>query len=198
MAIDQVHDLQQVFRKLLHSMSRPGTISSIQEVAAHTDASLPCFDATLLSAMTLLDAEVTFHILSENRQDLIEKISEYTLARFAPISEADYIIVLDDDNESSIVRAIEQCKNGNLIDPQASATWIIESSPLSNNGELMLTGAGIKHTSQLHVSFTPLMWQTRNERKREYPLGIDLIFTDVKSQIVCVPRTTSVELSGVN
>lgn len=197
MAIDQVHDLQDVYRKLLHSMSRPGTISSIQEVVVHADYKLPCYDATLVSAMTLLDAEVTFHILSENHQDLIEKISEYTLARFAPINIADYIIVLHNDTEQSIIRGMKECKNGNLIDPQTSATWIIESSPLSNNGELVLAGAGIKHTSQLQVSFTASMWQTRNERIKEYPLGIDLIFTDEKSQIACVPRTTSVELMGV-
>lgn len=198
MAIDQVHDLQQVYRKLLHTMSRPGTISCIQEVTGYADYQLPCYDATIVSALTLLDAEVTFHILSESHPYLIEKISEYTLARFAPINEADYIIVLQEDTEASIVRAMKQCKNGNLVDPQASATWIIESSRLADNGELMLTGAGIKHTSQLQVGLTPLVWQTRNERIKEYPLGIDLIFTDERSQIVCVPRTTSVELTGVN
>lgn len=198
MAIDQVHDLQQVYRKLLHSMSRPGTISSIQKNAERVDYNLPCYEATLLSAMTLLDAEVTFHILSENRQDLIEKISEYTLARFAPIDKADFVIVLREDTEAAIQQALEQCKDGNLIDPQQSSTWIVESSLLSNNGELTLTGPGIQHTAQLDTSFSTALWQARNERTKEYPIGIDLIFADEASQIVCIPRTSSVKLMGVN
>lgn len=198
MAIDQVHDLQQVYRKILHSMSRPGTISSIQKNAERVDYNLPCYDATLLSAMTLLDAEVTFHILSENQHDLIEKIVDYTLARFAPIDKADFVIVLREDTEATIQLALEQCKDGNLIDPQQSSTWIIESSLLSNNGELTLTGPGVQHTAQLHTSFSTALWQARNERTKEYPIGIDLIFADETSQIVCVPRTTSVKLLGVN
>ncbi|CDQ20821.1 phosphonate C-P lyase system protein PhnH [Halobacillus karajensis] len=197
MAIEQVHDLQKVYRKLLHSMSRPGTISSLQEVGGHSENPLPYYEATLHSIVTLLDGEVSFHILTENHQDLHTKISEYTLAKWAPIGEADYVIVLRDSLESSILWAVEECKNGNLIDPQASATWIIESAPLSNQDELTLTGPGIKDSSQLEVSLSSSFWQARNERTKEYPLGIDLIFTDEHSQIVCVPRTTTVVVKEV-
>ncbi|AXI10875.1 phosphonate C-P lyase system protein PhnH [Oceanobacillus sp. 143] len=197
MAIDQVHDTQHVYRKLLHSMSRPGTISSIHEIAERIVYKLPCYQATFLSVMTLLDAEVTFHILSEKNQELIEKISEYTLAKYAPITEADFVIVLHDDTESTIIQAMEYCKIGNLIDPQASATWIIECPLIANEAELTLTGPGIKHHTELQVGLTQEIWQARNERTKEYPLGIDLIFIDEKAQLACVPRTTSVEILEV-
>jgi len=197
MAIDQVHDLQDVYRKLLHSMSRPGTISSIQSTAAQADNTLPCYDATLLCAMTLLDAEVTFHILSDDQQAIIEKISEYTLAKYAPVAEADYIFVLQGTIESAIASAMEECKNGSLIDPQHSSTWVIESSLLANMGGVTLSGPGIKLNAQLEVGYTSLLWDARKERVKEYPLGIDIIFTDDEAQLVCVPRTTSVAFTEV-
>ena len=198
MAIDQVHDLQQVYRKILHSMSRPGTISSLSEVTKQIDFNIPCNDATILSAMTFLDAEVTFHILSKDQQKLIEKISEYTSAKYAPIKEADFVIVTREDSEEMIIHALQHCKNGNLIDPQHSSTWIIESSLLSNSGDWTLNGPGIQHTAQLDTSFTSDMWQARDERTKEYPLGIDLIFVDDTSQIACIPRTTSVKIMEVS
>lgn len=198
MTIDQVHDLQQVYRKILHSMSRPGTISSLTDIAERLDLNLPCYDATILSAMTFLDAETTFHILSEDQQELIEKISEYTSAKYAPINVADFVIVLREDTETAIQSAIQNCKNGTLIDPQLSSTWIIESAPLSNEGELTLTGPGIQNTSKVHTSFNQSMWQARNEKTKEYPLGIDLIFTDEHAQVVCIPRTTSISIKEVS
>lgn len=198
MTIDQVHDLQQVYRKILHSMSRPGTISSLTDIAERLDLNLPCYDATILSAMTFLDAETTFHILSEDQQELIEKISEYTSAKYAPINVADFVIVLREDTETAIQSAIQNCKNGTLIDPQLSSTWIIESAPLSTEGELTLTGPGIQHTCRLHTSFNQSMWQARNEKTKEYPLGIDLIFTDENAQVVCIPRTTSISIKEVS
>ena len=197
MAIDQVHDLQQVYRKILHSMSRPGTISSLADNARKVDFDLSCFHSTFLCAMTFLDAEVTFHILSTDQQNLIDKISAYTSAKFAPIDEADFIIILREDKEESIQHAFANCKNGTLTDPQQSSIWIMESSSLSNLGELTLTGPGIQHESKLHTSLSPSIWQARNERTKEYPLGIDLIITDENAQIVCVPRTTTVEMTGV-
>ncbi|HLR68908.1 phosphonate C-P lyase system protein PhnH [Virgibacillus alimentarius] len=197
MLIDQVHDLQYVYRRLLHSLSRPGTISSIQKSAEKVDHSLPCFDATLLCAMTLLDAEVSFHILPNDDGDLIEKISEYTLANYAPITEADYIFVLCGTTETMITGAMEDCKIGTLINPEHSATWIMESKTLTNHDGVTLSGPGIKHTAKLHLDYTVGMWNERNERTKEYPLGIDLIFVDNEAQITGVPRTSIIEFMEV-
>ncbi|MDN3427317.1 phosphonate C-P lyase system protein PhnH [Microbacterium sp. APC 3898] len=189
MAIDQIHDLQQVYRKLLHSMSRPGTISSMGQESGNVDVDFECANALMLSAMTLLDAEVTFHVLSETRQDLIEKISEYTSARHAPLQQADFIIVLQEDEESKVLEAMAQCKIGSLIDPQQSSTWIIETPILSNTGSLLLTGPGIETEARLSAGQSPRFWQARDNRIKEYPMGIDLIFADCSSQIACLPRT---------
>lgn len=196
MAIDQIHDLQQVYRKILHSMSRPGTISILEE-ARQLDYELVCQKSTMLCAMTLLDAEVTFHILSENQQELIEKISEYTSARYAPIEEADFVIVLKNDSEEAVLRALQQCKIGNLIDPQLSSTWIIESEGLAEEGQLKLSGPGIESHASLHAEMPETFWAARNSRIKEYPMGIDLILVDDESHLVCIPRTTSVIMTEV-
>lgn len=194
MAIDHVHDLQNVYRKLLHSMSRPGTISSLQELAVKNDAYLPSYNATFLVVMALFDAEVTFHVLPESRHDFIEKVSEYTLAVHKPINEADFVIVLEGAAESEVSQAMAACKKGSLIDPQASATWIIESSHHMKDMKLRLTGPGIKDEAVLHTTINETIWQARNQCVKEYPLGIDCILVDAKAQIVCVPRTTKVEV----
>lgn len=192
MAIDQIHDLQQVYRKLLHSMARPGTISSIQPQTAKVEYHIPCNRATLLSAMALLDAETTFYVLPQQASGFIERISEYTSARCAPIKEADFIIVLGECSEEEILQAMAHCKIGNLLDPQLSATWIIESKDLSESGELLLSGPGIQSAAPLGIGMPATFWQARNNRVKEYPLGIDLIFADDDSRIACLPRTTSV------
>ncbi|PIC86956.1 phosphonate C-P lyase system protein PhnH [Sporosarcina sp. P20a] len=192
MAIDQVHDLQYVYRKLLHSMSRPGTISSITEPVKRMDYSIPCSEALLLTAMTLLDGEVTFHIISNEHQGLIEKISEYTSAKYASIHEADFVIVPRGDNEQAIQHAMEHCKIGSLIDPQQSSTWLVESPVLQNDGQTVLKGPGIQTEIPLQTGFPEVFWRARNQRTNEFPMGIDLIFIDQASQIACVPRTTAV------
>lgn len=192
MAIDQIHDLQQVYRKLLHSMSRPGAISVLEKEAKRLDYELPCKKSTMLCAMTVLDAEVTFHILPENDQGLIERISEYTSAKYASIEEADFVIILESDTEEAVLQAMQQCKIGNLIDPQLSSTWIIESNRLAEEGCLVLSGPGIESQARLHAGMPVTFWEARSSRIKEYPMGVDLIFVDDDSQMVCIPRTTRV------
>ena len=60
MAFDIVHDTQEVFRTILHCMSRPGTIQNIDNRGNRVEQLENCNKATVLSAMTLLDAEVSF------------------------------------------------------------------------------------------------------------------------------------------
>ncbi|MFU0789616.1 phosphonate C-P lyase system protein PhnH [Virgibacillus proomii] len=198
MAIDQVHDLQQVYRKILNSISRPGVIANLHDQASGIDYQLPCYDATLLTTMMLFDGEVTFHVISEHKRSIQEKISAYTLATYAPLHEADYIIVLEDAKESSIIQALDQCKKGNLINPQDSSTLIFESkTALSNEVQLLLTGPGISYQNHLQTSFTKSVWLARNECIKEYPLGVDVVLTDAKLQVACIPRTTKVALLEV-
>lgn len=193
MAFDHVHDLQYVYRKLLDSMSRPGKILSIGEVSDKQDDVTSLNKATYQTAITLLDAEVTYSIISNiNQTELTKKITEYTLAKHVPVNQADYIIVLNDAPEATIIHSIELCKNGNLINPEFSSTWIIETT-IEKQDQLTLNGPGIQGKSHLQVRLSSNVSNARNKKNEEYPLGIDIIFVDECGQVVCVPRTTTVK-----
>ncbi|WP_085992318.1 phosphonate C-P lyase system protein PhnH [Oceanobacillus senegalensis] len=193
MQIDSVHDMQVVYRKLLHSMSRPGTISSLETNVERLNHRLPCNRATFLLALTLFDAEVTFHVLPENQSDVAKKISEYTFARHTSMTEADYVIVLQSAEEDEITSKMKHCKIGSLQDPQESATWLMERKQIEEGRKWNLRGPGIKEQVQLHVDVSEQLWRARKERTKEFPLGIDIIFTDDQAQVVCIPRTTLVK-----
>ncbi|NBJ69461.1 MULTISPECIES: phosphonate C-P lyase system protein PhnH [Clostridia] len=198
MPIDLVHDLQKVYRNVLDSMARPGKIANLEEFADRFDDEVACYNTTLLVAMTLLDGEVSFHVITENNQLVEEKIAAYTLAKHAPVEKANFIIVLKDATDTSIIEGMRACEKGNLIDPQYSSTWIMESSVLlSNQSQLRLTGPGIERHMDLHTSLSPSVWQARSEAVQEYPLGIDLMLTDDNLQVACVPRTTNVAVREV-
>lgn len=115
MPIDQVHDMQKVYRKIVDSMSRPGKLANLETNAEQIEYDVACYHATLLIAMTLLDGEVSFHVISQNNQSVEEKIAAYTLAKHASMEEADYIIVLQDATDASIIEGIAACKKVILL-----------------------------------------------------------------------------------
>ncbi|WP_194287309.1 phosphonate C-P lyase system protein PhnH [Gracilibacillus oryzae] len=196
MRIDTVHDMQQVYRTLLQSMARPGSVASLQPITSKMDDAKGCYKTTWLIAMTLLDAEVTFHILGDPQGEVTSKISAYTFAQFTSIEKADYIFVLEDTSETEIIHDLSQCKIGDLRDPQLSATWIIENKLNQNPDQWSLTGPGIKGETKLPLLLTEEFLQARKGRTNEHPLGIDLIFTTKNAEIVCLPRTTSIHRKG--
>lgn len=200
MAIDQVHDLQQVYRTILDCMARPGTIRRLEQSTGLVEEQIPCNEAIVLCALTVLDAEVSFYIIADEDKEgkLAELISSYTMARESSIEQADFIIVLQDAVKDEVHKALSLCKMGDLINPQQSATWIVETANLSNNQGVTMHGPGIKQFKQLQTGCWKEFWQTRNRKVKEYPLGIDLLFADDSNQISCVPRTTSVELTEVS
>ncbi|MFD2043781.1 phosphonate C-P lyase system protein PhnH [Ornithinibacillus salinisoli] len=193
--IDVVHDMQDVFRKLLHSMSRPGEISTIKPTTSQTNG-WDCNEATYLTILTLLDAEVSFHIVSNKHKNVEKQIAEYTFARNVSIVEADFVIVLQGTEEQEILESMEKCKIGNLLDPQYAATWIFENERITKEGNLFLSGPGIQQQTTIQLDVTEPIIQARNERIKEFPLGIDMILTDATSQVACIPRTTKVVRNG--
>ncbi|WP_174613008.1 phosphonate C-P lyase system protein PhnH [Virgibacillus ihumii] len=193
MPVDYVHDLQNVYRELLDGLSRPGEIKVIKDSMETVDKDLPCFHSSFLTALTLLDGEVSFHIISKQQSKIAEKVSAYTMAKHVAPDEADFVFAFKDASEKEIVDVLNVCKFGDLENPQYAATWIIESESLSNSPGVTLKGPGIKKQMMLNTDCPLAVWAKRNEFRQEFPLGIDVIFVDKRARAACIPRSTIVE-----
>ncbi|MFC4402251.1 phosphonate C-P lyase system protein PhnH [Gracilibacillus xinjiangensis] len=196
MQIDPIHDMQQVYRKLLQNMARPGSVASLQSITSRMDDAKGCCRTTWLIALTLLDAEVTFHVLGDPQGDLTRKIAAHTFSQFTTIEDADFIFVLEGTSETEIIHGVSKCKIGDLRDPQLSATWIIEKQLQQNPDQWLLTGPGIKGEISLPVFLTEKFLRAREARTIEHPLGVDFIFTTKNAELICIPRTTSIKRKG--
>ncbi|MFJ7933967.1 phosphonate C-P lyase system protein PhnH [Sporosarcina sp. NPDC096371] len=192
MVIDVVHDTQEVFRTILHCMSRPGTIKNIGEIGEQHGQQEACRDSTFLSAMTLLDAEVSFHVVGENTAPIEAYLSAHTLAKVAELQVADYLFIMNNASALDISEAFHQSKKGTLTNPQQSATIIIETEKLSNEPGLALQGPGIETSETVHITASQVWMGERAKANQEYPLGVDMIVIDQQSNLMCLPRTTMI------
>ncbi|MFD2132003.1 phosphonate C-P lyase system protein PhnH [Pseudogracilibacillus auburnensis] len=196
MTLEQVHFTQHVYRKLLDSMSRPGDITTLTDGENRFIQSFNCYLSTSSLLLTLLDQDVTYHLISEDSINISTKITAYTLANHVPAKEADFIIVLANGDQAKMEHALKKCKVGTLRDPHLSATWIFEADRFSRD-ELTLSGPGIKTEATIQLQVPNIFWDLREERNKEFPLGIDCVFTNNRNEITCIPRTTMVERVGI-
>lgn len=195
MELDIVHDIQAAYRKVVDCMSRPGSIGNISEQAGRMDIKTGCFSATAILALMLLDAEVTFKVYSEREAEVSKLLNQLTYAKTAETKEADFIFVLQDAGPSDLETALRAAKTGDLADPQKSATVIVEADELKAEGRLRLRGPGIEAEGSvgIHPIFKSEWIDLRSKKNCEYPLGIDLIFTDWEDNVLCLARTTQIE-----
>lgn len=192
MKLDMVHDIQAAYRKLIDSMSKPGIISDLSEEAEKLELFQGCLPATYIAAQMLLDTEVTFKVVSERVGEVTHLLSQSTYAKESALEEADFIFVLRDAAPGYLYCALETAKVGELMDPHCSATVIIETESLSCGTKLRLSGPGIQTTAPAEIHAAEDWIDIRAERNKEFPLGLDLIFTDTSHRILALPRTTQV------
>ena len=198
MAIDVVHDTQEVFRTILHCMSRPGTIGNIEEIGKPVRQFGHCQHSTIVTAITLLDAEVNFHVISENATAIGDYLSAFTLSKVADVHTADYIFIMNDAKKQTISDIFNKAKKGTLLNPHQSATIIVEIDALSNGNDLLLEGPGIQNTKNVKIDGSEFWIMERAEVNKEYPLGVDMVLIDPESNMMCLPRTTMIHDCGVS
>ncbi|MDF2837676.1 MAG: phosphonate lyase system protein PhnH [Paenibacillus sp.] len=196
MKLDQVHDIQTAYRKVIDSMSRPGTVSVLSEEAGKLERDESFLPSTLVLAKMVLDTEVTFKVFSGREAEAAHTLGQLTYAREAEASEADYIFVLLDAAPGDLLRAIEAAKIGELGDPHFSATLIIETAGLSGGEKLQLTGPGIRDFAHAEPHTGDDWIESRAGRNAEFPLGLDLIFVDADHRLLALPRTTQIAREG--
>lgn len=194
---DYVHDTQIIFRKLVDRMSRPGTVGLLQNQVSKLKQ-IPVFYRPLAGiAFTLVDREVSFHVVGEPSKELEDLIQSYTLAQVKDVDQADYIFITSQASKENIEHAIRQAKTGTLRSPEHSATIILETS-IAANGSLLMEGPGIESSISITAGHTDVLYQSRINKNSEYPLGLDFILIDDQAQIVCIPRTTNLKLNEVS
>lgn len=188
MSLDLVYDIQAVYRKVLNAMARPGKIENVSNQCNKIEYSFNCYKSTNIVLLTLLDAEVSFCFNNNINLDDVEMINQITYSKSKSADEADFIIITKDCDD--IYEIMNRAKIGELRNPHRSATVIIEVDEMNNNEGIVLVGPGIKSTQKLKISNYDLWKEIREKKNKEFPLGIDIILTDEKGNIACIPRTT--------
>lgn len=179
-----VFDSQRVFRCLLQAVSHPGKLFT-----------LPPFECDPLesAARTLLDHEVTFHVLGEQAAEIEERIPQLTGARVSPVEEADFALVSSGDTAGAVLRL----GRGTLERPERGATAIYAVEELSNSGTLALklSGPGVPGTRTLGIEgLAPAEVEGIREARQDYPLGIDVYLIDFAGRVAGLPRSTRLEV----
>lgn len=197
--LDIVHDLQSVYRKMVDSSSRPGLISDLRkEAALLEEEDKKGFRASLLLlALTLFDQEVSFKVFSNQADTVSKAINQLTYAKPTETKNADYLLILQDAENGSLEEAIINAKPGTLKNPHSSATVIVEVDSVTSGEALLLKGPGIHTTELVHLDINENWVESRQEKNKEYPLGIDLIFIDQNHQLLSLPRTTQITRNRV-
>lgn len=197
MEFDRTHDVQQVYRKLLTCMSRPGIIENLSSESQKIDINIAVSRHVLAILFTVLDGEVSFSLMPESAHDLTKRLNHLTYAKNDAPSEADYIIITK-EAENYAKAAIAAAKTGTLSNPHKSATVIIETQKISAGSELALSGPGIEKEKSICISGCADWLEARREKNVEFPLGVDIIIVDESGNIISLPRTTRLVYKGVH
>ena len=168
-------------------------MENLEDEAIKVDIDIDFYKSTFVIMFMLLDREVSFNVISNNSVDISSLVSQMTYAKVKPIEEADYLFVINDSCDERLEEICSKSKIGNLVNPNKSATIIAEFDEIGNNHSLEFTGPGIKDVNKVCISGNTNWIKSRKIKNEEYPLGIDIICLDKKSNVLCIPRTTNIK-----
>lgn len=179
---DPVHQAQQVFRRVLDAMARPGQIHSLTGLP---EAAPGLSSAATAVCLTLVDLETPLWLdpaATASRDQLVFHCSAPVVATprqalFAVIAEplqlTDFALFNPGSDEY----------------PETSTTLVVEVSGLQGQGGQVLAGPGIQGTTQLRVEgVSDNFWQQVRENHALFPRGIDLLLT-CHDRVAALPRS---------
>ncbi len=178
---------QRTFRILLQAMSHPG-----RTYALPAEGRKPGWQLVL---QTLLDPEVSFTVLGNDQPGWEKEIRQLTRCPASGVAQADFLIAPEGDSHGELGKA----KRGTLEYPDTGATVIYLVESLKDQGGeepvLILRGPGIQEAiAPVIQGLNRQEFLDLQEINREFPLGIDGIFIDRLNRIMCLPRSTQIEV----
>ena len=194
-SFDEVHDAQSQFRVLLDAMARPGKINYLKDLPISVPEGLN--KSSGIIAFSLLNTDTHFFVAQRAQSEtIIDYIYLNTHAAIGSVDTADYVFIDGQEN----AELLHHTKTGSLNYPEDSASIIIdviEISPTHQNASLQikLKGPGIETEKTVFVKgINKEILEIAQEQNSEFPKGIDLIITDKKNAILCIPRSNQFEI----
>jgi alpha-D-ribose 1-methylphosphonate 5-triphosphate synthase subunit PhnH len=183
---------QAVFRALVDAMSHPGRTRQLPGSAGDSDAT----DSLYRVVEVLLDHEVSYCVLGPRREAIDARIFAQTKARRAPLARADYLVIEPCDSRGKISEA----KRGTLRYPDTGATaiYLVPNAESDSDAHPRITieGPGIQGRNRPQMPALNRRELLAIRRcNLDYPLGVDCIFLDAHRQVMCLPRTTQIEVN---
>jgi alpha-D-ribose 1-methylphosphonate 5-triphosphate synthase subunit PhnH len=186
---DEIFDAQAHYRLLLDSMARPGKINIMPSLELTTPQGIHAAGA--LVGFALLNSDVSFYVDGPSAEDVSLYLLVNTSARPAEAEAADYVYL----NGTAAAEILYRLKTGTLPYPESSATVIAAVEELGGETGLVLTlsGPGVDGERQLSVAgLDTALLEALVTINAEFPLGLDLVFTDPTGRIACIPRSSRV------
>lgn len=183
---DPAHDNQRIFRAILLTMSRPGTVTAIGNWPSPPNGLHP---AAAAACLTLVDMETPLWMAPDTPKDIQTYLRFHCGCPLATTPEQGaFGLILD----GTKLPDLDQFNPGDIEYPDRSSTLIIQVQSLDVRHGIELSGPGINGTTRLHVKgLDTIFWQALQRNNRRFPLGYDVILT-TKTEIVSLPRTVQV------
>lgn len=207
-----------VFRRLLDSLARPGTINLLEYPTFHgepptyfkqaTGEAIPLNLYALGAFATLLDGETSFALAAEGRwldrtSQAAEWLSLRSGAALHVAEKADFAFFCDGGSGGLVCSLFA----GSLLEPELSATafYCVDHLFTLNAASsdvhclsLILSGPGIQTKSILGITgLERAEIAYIQQMRRSYPTGIDVFLVDAAGHCVGLPRTTQMALLDV-
>jgi alpha-D-ribose 1-methylphosphonate 5-triphosphate synthase subunit PhnH len=184
---DPVLDAQRTFRALLDAFSRPGRI---QRLALAPAAPAPLGTALTATALTLADADTPLWLAPAYDTPAVRQYLAFHCGAPFVTDPASAAFGLAPGAE---LPALGELSQGELRDPDQSATAFVDVTDLADGGGWRLSGPGVRGSHRLTVhglpADFPVQWAANGAR---FPQGVDLVLT-CGDRLAALPRTTRME-----
>lgn len=178
-----VHNSQGIFRRLLKTMSEPGTLVHLDQ---HIEPPRTLNAASYAIALTLFDNDTHIALgAGIEHEETMSSLLFYCSSVFVKnYNRAEFIIC-----DESAIPDLDSLNPGTEAYPDQSCTLIVQCQSLRQGYPVVATGPGIQGSRKIYSSgFNPRLLEQRRQHYQQFPLGIDIIFT-CGDQFFALPRT---------
>lgn len=182
-----VFDAQSVFRLLMESMARPGTVRQVETLA---NPPAPLGAAAGAVALTLCDPDTPVWLApSLQRPDVVEWMAFHAgVAQTREKAECRFAFLGSGD----ALPSFGLFSQGTQEYPDRSATLVIEVASVDAGDGYTLSGPGIAKTTDIAVTGLPDAFRHFwSDNRSLFPRGVDVVLT-AGDRLVCLPRTTKI------